>query len=145
MDHWDVDLIKKKLLDVHWRIAGSPGYFQEFGRPKKLTDLEQHRFVCHGNRPNPYLISMRDGSSMLAKPAILVSDHSAYLSCALAGLGLIHSFDMITQSLVDEGKLEYVLLNAKFTQQCYYAFYPPTRHVKPAARALLDFLIAKCR
>ena len=49
-----LNYIQKKLIDINYHIYGSPKYLEKYGYPKKLSDLNQHKFISFGKgAPSP--------------------------------------------------------------------------------------------
>ena len=49
-----LNYIQKKLIDLHYHIYGSTKYLEKNGHPKKLSDLNKHRFITYGRgAPSP--------------------------------------------------------------------------------------------
>ena len=140
--HWDPDLIKKKLLRVTECLLAAPSYLKKFGAPKNRDDLLKHRFVCHGGRLNPYAITIQ-GEVLQIKPSIIINDQAAMMRCALAGMGLVYTVSEVAQSYIESGKLKQLLPHVLSDTHNYYGFYLPTRHLKPATRAFMDFVVSK--
>ncbi len=54
-----LNYIQKKLIDINYHIYGSPKYLEKHGYPKKLSDLNQHKFISFGKgAPSPVLIQI---------------------------------------------------------------------------------------
>src|SRR3974390_2207721 len=49
------DLIQPKLFSVHFHAYASPAYFQRFGPPRTLEELDQHRLIILGGTIQPWL------------------------------------------------------------------------------------------
>jgi DNA-binding transcriptional LysR family regulator len=141
--HWDQDLIQKKFISTRTGIYASPVYLEKYGEPKSRKDLENHRFICHANRPDSQTITFSKGPSIHIEPSIAVNDHTALLTFAKDGLGPIVLFEFMAQALVEAGQLQPILTNEEMPVENYYVYYPPTHHMKPAAKAFLDFVFSK--
>ena len=49
-----LNYIQKKLIDINYHIYGSPKYLEKYGYPKKISDLNQHKFISFGKgAPSP--------------------------------------------------------------------------------------------
>jgi len=52
-------------------------------------------------------------------------------------------FKFIAQPLVASGQLMPILTKEEMPAENYYVYYPPTHHMKPAAKAFLDFVFSR--
>lgn len=124
-------------------LLGAPSYFKQFGMLKTMRDLENHRFICHGGRADPYSMSFGTREPFAVHPSIIVNEQIVMMSCALAGMGLVYTFKEIAHAYLASGKLQVVPMKELTGQQNYYGYFLPTRYLKPAARVFLDFIVEK--
>jgi DNA-binding transcriptional LysR family regulator len=96
------DLIQKKLMDVDQHLYAVQSYLDKFGKPEKLSDLDDHRLLSYGPRrfaPIPNLNwHMSAGMPEGAKPRnsyIEVNTINALMTGAEAGLGIASLPDYI--------------------------------------------------
>lgn len=143
--HWDQALIQKKLLETAPCLLAAPSYLQQYGEPRIRDELLDHHFICHSNRPDSLWIMFEKGSPLLIKASMFVNNDNALLQCAMDGLGIVYLYDYIARALVEEGELKPILSHEPITAAHYYAFYSPTHHIKPASRALLDYIFTKLK
>ncbi|WP_010298611.1 LysR family transcriptional regulator [Candidatus Odyssella thessalonicensis] len=139
--HWDANLIQKKLLTAAPVLLAAPSYLERYGEPLSRDNLDQHYFICHSNRPEPLKLQFKEGPSCTVRPSLSVNSHTGFLSCAVDGLGIAYHYDFIAQPLIENGQLTRILRHEPMPEVSYYAFYPPTDHLKPAARVMLDFVV----
>ncbi len=52
------DLIQRRLFTVHFHIYASTGYIKQFGEPKSLSDLDDHRLLAFGGDQPSYLLAV---------------------------------------------------------------------------------------
>ena len=82
------DLIQRRLFTVHFHIYASTGYIKQFGEPKSLSDLDDHRLLAFGWRPPSYLLAvtgLSDRAAGRANPPRLHSDDQQHLSAEGGG------------------------------------------------------------
>ena len=48
----DSSLRARKLTETTKRMIGAPSYFQKFGRPQKIDDLNDHKLLHYSNQAN---------------------------------------------------------------------------------------------
>ncbi|WP_175868971.1 LysR family transcriptional regulator [Bartonella gabonensis] len=49
------DLIQRKLFTIHMHVYASEKYIANYGKPEKLSDLDEHRIISFGEPVPPYL------------------------------------------------------------------------------------------
>lgn len=141
--HWDNDLIQKKLFTSRPNIYAAPSYLKVHDEPKSIKELHDHKFICHGNRPDNLMITLKGGASILVTPSLVINAHEAFISAALQGLGLIVLFDFTARDNVEKGQLVQLLTGEEMESENYNVHYLATQHPKPAAKAFLNFVISK--
>ncbi|WP_407965234.1 LysR family transcriptional regulator [Bartonella sp. C271] len=52
------DLIQRKLFTVHMHVYASENYIANYGKPEKLSELDQHRIISFGEPVPPYLVGL---------------------------------------------------------------------------------------
>jgi DNA-binding transcriptional LysR family regulator len=67
----------------------------------------------------------------------------ALLRAALAGAGVSMQPSYLANPYLADGSLQQVLPDWDLPMLSIYALYPSRKHLAPAVRALLDFLIAR--
>ncbi|ETS13323.1 LysR family transcriptional regulator [Bartonella quintana] len=49
------DLIQRKLFTIHMHVYASKNYIANYGKPEKLSELDEHRIISFGEPVPPYL------------------------------------------------------------------------------------------
>ncbi|CBI76023.1 transcriptional regulator, LysR family [Bartonella clarridgeiae 73] len=52
------DLIQRKLFTVHMHVYASENYIANYGKPEKLSELDEHRIISFGEPVPPYLVGL---------------------------------------------------------------------------------------
>ncbi|WP_437321618.1 LysR family transcriptional regulator [Sorangium sp. So ce385] len=140
----DSSLVARRLGEIRTLICGSPAYFRRHGRPKRLEDLARH--ACLGflrdGRPTPYRFA--DGRlppAAAVEARFNTNDADLLLHGAIAGLGLLYSFDFHVEGAIARGELEAAPLRDPSLTYPVHALYPRSRHLLPRARVFVDFLV----
>ncbi len=87
------DLIRRRLLSMQYHVYAAPSYIEEYGEPKTVQDLHNHRIVVYGERPSRYTANLNWllGASKEAdeKPSVLrVNSAYGIFRGVQSGLGL---------------------------------------------------------
>tara|TARA_B100000674_G_scaffold379964_1_gene322629 strand:- start:469 stop:1359 length:891 start_codon:yes stop_codon:yes gene_type:complete len=110
-----LNLIQKKFVDFNYHIYGSNKYLEENGYPKKIRDLDKHKFITYGKgAPSPVYNPdwvLKVGSKDGKKRKSLMKVNSVYglLLAVQSGVGLAalpdyiaHNISGITKVLPEE-------------------------------------------
>lgn len=139
------DLVQRHLMTMHWHVCGAPAYFEKFGTPQKVEDLDQHRLILFGDYrpPVPNInwlaeIGRRDGSR---RRAILeVNSLQAMQLAVRAGLGIAALPDYLATEADD---IVRVLPDIRSpTVDAYFVYPEELRHSKRVA-VFRDFLLSR--
>ncbi len=124
--------------------AGAPSYLAAHGKPEHPHDLVHHACIRHrfasGYVPpweferNGKLVKIAPNGPLIATTAEL------QLGAAIAGLGLIYTFEELLQDALERGALAPILVPwwQSFTGPRLY--YPSRKHMPAPLRAFVDFI-----
>ena len=107
----DSSLRARKLTETTKRMIGAPSYFQKFGRPMKIDDLNEHKLLHYSNQANGnvWKVTAPSGEKRQVRSVgwLTVNDGQSLLNAAVSGLGIAYlpSFlysDAMKQGLVEE-------------------------------------------
>jgi DNA-binding transcriptional LysR family regulator len=144
----DDNLIVRKLQQVPFVVAASPGYWAERGLPAHPDDLAGHDALTYSVLgPNPEW-RFEVGGHTLSVPVqsrMDASDAAPLVSVALQGLGMVWLPRLLLQQHIDSGALQPVLQDFSPRDVWLYAAYVQRRHNSAALKALLAFLEARWR
>jgi DNA-binding transcriptional LysR family regulator len=130
--------------------AAAPAYLDARGRPEHPRDLLNHnclRTRFAGGSIVPYEFE-KDGDIVRVDPPgqLIVRPGAAgelLLACAIAGLGIINSFDDLLAPYFENGALEPVLEPWWEGFSGPFLYYPGRRHLPAPLRAFVDFVKAQ--
>jgi DNA-binding transcriptional LysR family regulator len=126
-------------------VAGSPAYFAQRGKPKSPKDLIAHdcirtRFASGAYLPWRFRVKRRD-LEVHVEGRLVVNSVSLGRRVAVEGLALIQTPLLFIASDLSEGKLTTVLDQwAPTPVTGFFLYYPSRRQMRPALKALVDFL-----
>lgn len=140
----DSTLRARRLCETTKRMVAAPGYFQTFGRPQRIDDLNDHKLLHYSNQAsgNVWKISAPSGEKRQVRTAgwLTVNDGQSLLQAAIAGLGIAYLPSFLYAEAMAKGLLEDAIPDLPKETLGIYAVYPPGRFTQPKVRAFIDFL-----
>lgn len=141
----DSSLRARKLAETSKRMIASPGYFQKYGRPQKIDDLNEHKLLHYSNQSSGNVWKLRapSGEKRQVRTAgwLSVNDGQSLLNAAIAGLGIAYLPDFLYADAMKQGLVEEAIPDLPVENLGIYAVYPPGRFTQPKVRAFIDFLV----
>jgi len=142
----DSSLRARKITDTTRRMVAAPSYFQTYGRPMKIDDLNEHKLLHYSSQAagNVWKITAPSGEKRQVRSAgwLTVNDGQSLLNAAIAGLGIAYLPSFLYYAALKEGLIEEAIPDLPVDIIGIYAVYPPGRFTQPKVRAFIDFLVA---
>jgi DNA-binding transcriptional LysR family regulator len=141
----DALLIGRPLARCESLLVASPAYLAAHGTPQQPAELAQHRCLSYANFGKS-VWQLTQGSTT---ERVGVSGHfsaneaTTLMRAALAGGGIAMQPTYLVNPYLHSGELQTVLPGWGLPEMTIYALYPSRRHLSPAVRALLDFLVQR--
>ncbi len=138
-------LIGRPLARCDSVLVASPAYLAAHGTPQVPADLARHRCLSYANFGKSVWTLTRGAET----ERVGVSGHfsaneaTTLMRAALAGGGIAMQPTYLVNPYLHSGELQAVLPQWDLPVMTIYALYPSRRHLSPAVRALLDFLVAR--
>ena len=126
-------------------LVASPAYLTEHGVPQAPADLARHRCLSYANfGKSVWKLSRGDQIAQISVGGHLsANEATALLRAALAGGGIALQPTYLANPHLADGSLHAVLPDWTLPDMAIYALYPSRKHLSPAVRALLDFLVER--
>jgi len=141
----DSTLRARKLTETSKKMIASPGYFQHYGRPDKIDDLNEHKLLHYSNQANAavWKLTAPSGERRQVRTAgwLTVNDGQSLLNACISGLGIAYLPSFLYADALAKGLVEEAIPNLPVEVQGIYAVYPPGRFTQPKVRAFIDFLV----
>lgn len=129
--------------------AASPAYLAAHGTPRHPRELLEHQSVRHRflSRTMLPMEFERDGQELkVAPPARLASNViELELAAAIAGLGIIATFEEVLAESIACGRLVRILEDWTPEFSGPFLYYASRKHMPPPLRAFIDFIKADNR
>ncbi len=141
----DSSMRARKLTETTRRMIASPAYFQKYGRPMRIDDLNEHKLLHYSSQSsgNVWKIPASSGEVRQVRTAgwLSVNDGQSLLNAAVAGLGIAYLPSFLYAQAMEQGLVEDAIPDLPVDRQGIYAVYPPGRFTQPKVRAFIDFLV----
>ncbi len=143
----DPMLIGRVLAPCTSVLVASPAYLAEHGVPQAPADLARHRCLSYANfGKSVWKLSRGEQTAQVSVGGHLsANEATALLRAALAGGGIALQPTYLASPHLADGSLHAVLPDWTLPDMAIYALYPSRKHLSPAVRALLDFLVERFR
>jgi DNA-binding transcriptional LysR family regulator len=139
----DSSLRARKICETTQRMIGSPAYFQTYGKPKRIDDLNDHKLLHYSNSSssNVWKITAPSGEQRQVRTSgtLTVNDGQSLLNAAIGGLGIAYLPSFLYAEAMREGLLEDAIPDLPVEVLGIYAVYPPGRFIQPKVRSFIDF------
>ena len=138
-------LIGRVLAPCASVLVASPAYLAAHGVLKLPSDLATHRCLSYANFGKSVWVLQRgdEVSRVSVTSHFSANEATALMRAALAGGGIALQPTYLANPHLSDGTLQLVLPDWKLPDMAIYALYPSRKHLSPAVRALLDFLVAR--
>ena len=139
----DPMLIGRVLAPCTSVLVASPDYLRAQGTPTLPSDLVAHRCLSYANfGKSVWKLQRGDVHAEVSVAGhFSANEATALLQAALAGGGVALQPVYLANAHLLDGGLRVVLPDWKLPDMAIYALYPSRKHLSPAVRALLDFLV----
>jgi DNA-binding transcriptional LysR family regulator len=127
----------------HYVAAAAPAYLAVHGAPAHPRDLVNHACIRHRFASGAVADweFERGGESVRIKPEgpLIASANELELDAAIAGLGIICTFEEFLSEALDRGELKPVLADWRQSFSGPFLYYP-SRNMPAPLRAFVDFI-----
>ncbi len=138
------DMVQVRLTEPgRFVVAAAPTYLARRGTPEAPQDLLQHDCLCIRSASDgaPYAWELERGKKTWRVPVqgpVTTNDPDLMRLLAVAGVGLLYSFEPQIADELRRGSLRLVLEPYAATVPGFFLYFPSRAQVSPALRALVD-------
>ncbi|MEZ5482700.1 MAG: LysR substrate-binding domain-containing protein [Porticoccaceae bacterium] len=142
----DMDFIALKLPEIcGLGLVASPDYVKQYGLPRTVADLEQHRCINvrrfgHGHPKTWELANDDQHASVNLIKTLIVNDHELAVAAAVQGAGVGLVPETYVTGHIDRGLLMSVLPGWKVRLPKFRLCYPKLKHKTVAFSIFSDFI-----
>ena len=144
----DSSLIARTLYKDRLITCASPGYLEQCGVPKNLSDLENgHSIVGYFSAATgeawPLRFRTRGEDKQLGAFDISANDSAALISMLVHGMGIGQTHASVARRFIESGELVPVLEELTHRQFPVSIIYPPNRQLNARVRIFIDWMVAR--
>ena len=141
----DSTLIARRIGIVHFSTCASPTYLNRTGRAQHPKDLERHQCINFFSSKTGKIYDWdfsREGErfQLAMSGSLAVNDSNAYLSAALAGLGVAQMPQFQVAAHLATGRLELLLPDWHVDPLPIHVVYPQNRHLSAKVRVFVEWV-----
>ena len=145
----DLSLVARPIGKTAWVTCATPDYLARRGTPRHPSELEgDHQVINYLSARTGRAVSIsfaRAAHKLEIRPrhAIGINESNAHFAAALAGLGVIQTFDYIAREHIASGALVPILKSWQPAPYPFHVVYPPNRHLGNRVRVFIDWIAAR--
>lgn len=142
----DKDMISVRVSAAsHVAVVAAPTYFKRLSRPQSPRDLGAHRLLVYRFASSGALHRWEFSKggkkrSIAVRPAFVANGADVLLRAALGGVGITCLLEETVEGHLASGALVRVLEDWSPRFEGHFLYYPSTRHMTAALRAVVDSL-----
>jgi DNA-binding transcriptional LysR family regulator len=139
----DSNITIRRLAQTRRILTASPRYIAQYGRPKTLLELAQHKLLIyiHANNPNELRFSKDSETVTITAKGLLESNDGQILrTAALDGLGILVQPTYIVYDDIVAGRLVPLLDDWDLPPLTINLAYPSRKHLSAKVRTFIDFM-----
>lgn len=136
-------LVARRVAQVSVVTCASPAYLAERGEPQTPDHLREHRLLAltpaSGGSPEWTFPAPYTPRRLKLHFAMQFNAAEATIIAAMAGLGIIHTGDLLVAEQVARGDLKLILKDYAMPGPTVSLVYPSAGHQSPKVRVFSDF------
>ena len=139
----DSNITIRRLAETRRILTASPRYFAQYGIPKTIEDLLQHKLLIytHAKNPNELCFKKNGQSTTIHVKGLLDANDGQILRvAALDGLGILVQPSYIVFEDIVAGRLVPVLDQWDLPRLTVNLAYPSRKHMSAKVRTFIDFM-----
>ncbi|TXD91664.1 LysR family transcriptional regulator [Mitsuaria sp. TWR114] len=145
-DRLDSGLVARPLMQVEFRLVGSPHYLKRMGRPKDFTELNGHALLRYSGVSIGENLGLDgpNGQQKISLRTVMLSENETVLHlAALQGMGLAFLPLWMVEADLAARRLELVLPDILRFGNTLHAVYPSRKYLSAKVRTFIDFLASQ--
>ncbi|OWF83048.1 LysR family transcriptional regulator [Yersinia frederiksenii] len=141
----DSSFIGRRVGEAKMVTCASPEYLRKYGTPLTLDDLANHKAVNFFSNTSQEVMDWKflnkeEVVTRRIKSSILVDNSEAFISCGLAGIGILQGLRVSLDPYIQAGKLVEIFPHIPSVAKPISVLYPDRRYLSPKVRAFVDWV-----
>jgi len=136
-------LVARRVAQINIVTCASPAYLADHGEPQTPDDLRQHRLLAvtpaGGGSPEWTFPAPYTPRRLKLHFAMQFNAAEGPIIASAAGLGIIHTADLLVAEYVSRGELKLILNDFALPGPPVSLVYPSAGHQSPKVRVFSDF------
>lgn len=136
-------LVARRVAQINIVTCASPAYIADHGEPQTPDDLRQHRLLAvtpaGGGSPEWTFPAPYTPRRLKLHFAMQFNAAEGPIIASAAGLGIIHTADLLVAEYVSRGELKLILNDFALPGPPVSLVYPSAGHQSPKVRVFSDF------
>jgi len=143
-DTLDLGVVARKISETRLCTYASPAYLAQYGEPRHIDELSQHRCLHYRDTPHKDYWIFRNGSE---ETKIKIQWHfasnngRALAEAASLGMGITQAPEISVANYLTQGKLVEILSEFRIPSLAIYATYLQRRFLPAKLTTFVEFLI----
>lgn len=136
-------LIAKRIAPVRLVLCASPEYLARHGTPRRLEELEAHRYLRYSymeQEAGESVFKWLSGRGQYTGGDLVSNNGDVLVEAAIAGAGLALQPTFISGAAIQAGKLRVILPEHEPEPMSLYAVYAHRQLLASKVRCFVDFL-----
>lgn len=132
-------IIGRKLFNFNYGCYAAPAYIQQFGIPKKTSDLAKHNCLIYSHH-NMWAFR---SETLKVSGNFYADDGKTLYAAACSGLGIIRTPDFMTADFLKKKMLIPILKNTLIHPAELKLFYPKLSYQPRKIKEIIEFLLLR--
>ncbi len=137
------EVIQKRMATTRYILCATPVYYKEFGIPRTLKELEEHKYISHTSRVTDLLIKLKPGYSCHISPYLCVNTVASMIACAKQHIGLIQLPLYMVDNFLKEKTLVECLSSYQADNASVFYHYPKRQYTQTKVKKFIEFFITR--
>jgi LysR family transcriptional regulator for bpeEF and oprC len=142
----DSGLIARRIGQFSGTTCAAPSYLEKYGEPRTLEELQAHIGVnyvsSNSGRVRGWDFYVNGKVELVyMKSLISVNDADSYVTCGLAGLGIMKGSRYSLMEHIASGALREILTDYPPVPRPISLMYSPNRHLPRKVRVFIDWIV----
>jgi DNA-binding transcriptional LysR family regulator len=140
----DNNITVRKLAETRRILTASPAYLAQYGTPRTIEQLLQHKFLLYTYMPRPNELHLtRDGETQRIKvrSGLQANDGQILRAAALDGSGILVQIASLIDDDIEAGSLIPIMNEWDLPRLTINIAYRTRKHLPAKVRVFIDFMV----